>query len=334
MRSSEITILCVEDMRTTSTAVARGSASKATKPRVAFLGLGIMGGGMARQLLAHGFLLTVFNRTPAKSKAFASEGARVAHSPRDAAENAEVIISMVADDNASRSLWLGEHGALAAAKPGTICIESSTLSVSWIHELASAAQKQKCELLDAPVTGSKAQAASGQLNFIVGGNSAALERARPVLAAMGKTIVHLGATGNGALLKLINNFVCGVQVAALAEAMALIEGSGLDCARAQEIIAQGAPGSPLVKAVWGRMAAPDYSPNFPLKLMAKDLTYAIGEAKKIPVELTTAAAALTEFQKAIAEGHGDKDIAAVIEPSRAFLKAKNQPRRKSAGVSA
>ena len=334
MRSSEITILCAKDMRTTSTAVARGLAPKASKPGIAFLGLGIMGGGMARQLLAKGFPLTVFNRTSAKSKPFATEGARVAHSARAAAENADVIISMVADDHASRSLWLGENGALAAAKPGTICIESSTVSVGWIHELATAAHQQKCELLDAPVTGSKAQAASGQLNFIVGGSSAALERARPILAAMGKTIVHLGPTGSGALLKLINNFVCGVQVAALAEAMALIEGSGLDRARAQEIIAQGAPGGPLVRAVWGRMAAPDYSPNFPLKLMAKDLTYAIGEAKKISVELTTAAAALTEFQKAIDDGHGDQDIAAVVEPFRTFLKVKNPPRRKSAGVSA
>src|ERR1039457_2504262 len=106
-----------------------------SKPRIAFLGLGIMGSGMARRLLANGFPLTVFNRNPEKSKPFAAEGAGVAHSPREAAAQAEVIISMVADDIASRSLWLGDSGALAAARAGTICIESSTVTVDWVREL-------------------------------------------------------------------------------------------------------------------------------------------------------------------------------------------------------
>lgn len=314
-------------MRATSTAVDPEVQTKAAKARIAFLGLGIMGGGMARQLLANGFPLTVFNRNAEKSKPFAAEGARVVRSPQEAAEDADVIVSMVADDKASRSLWLGETGALAAARPGTICIECSTVSVGWIHELAAATEKKKCELLDAPVTGSKAQAASGQLNFIVGGSCATLERARPVLAAMGKSILHLGPSGSGALLKLINNFVCGVQIAALAEAMALLERSGLERAKAQEIIANGAPGGPLVKAVWARMTAPDYSPNFLLKLMAKDLNYAIAEAKRVSVDLATAAAALSEFERAIADGHGEKDIAAVVEPFRNSQKPKNQPRK-------
>jgi 3-hydroxyisobutyrate dehydrogenase len=287
-----------------------------SKPRIAFLGLGIMGGGMARNLLTKGFPLTVFNRNPEKSKPFAAEGARVSDSPRVAAENADVIISMVADDNAARSLWLGQTGALAGAKAGTICIECSTVTVGWIHELAAAAQKQKCELLDAPVTGSKNQAASGELNFLVGGDSATLEKVRPVFSAMGKNISLLGPTGSGALVKLINNFVCGVQVASLAEALAMIERSGLDRARALEVLANGAPGSPLFKAVSVRMTTPDFTPNFLLRLMAKDLGYAITEGKKVSVELGTAAAALDSFQKSIAAGDGEKDIAAVVEKFR------------------
>lgn len=281
-----------------------------------------MGSGMARRLLVNGFPLAVFNRNAEKSKPFANEGARVANSPREAAENADVIISMVADDNAARSLWLGEvragqaNGALAGAKPGTICIECSTVTVGWIHELAAAAQKQKCELLDAPVTGSKNQAAGGELNFLVGGDSATLERARPVLAAMSKAIVHLGPTGSGALIKLINNFVCGVQVASLAEALAMIERSGLERSLALEVLANGAPGSPLFKAVSTRMTTPDFTPNFLLRLMAKDLGYAIQEGGKLSVELVTAKAALEDFQRAIAAGHGDKDIAAIVEPMR------------------
>ncbi|HSY10124.1 MAG TPA: NAD(P)-dependent oxidoreductase, partial [Candidatus Dormibacteraeota bacterium] len=213
-----------------------------SKPRIAFLGLGIMGGGMARRIVSHGFPSTVYNRNPEKSKVFATNGAAVANSPREAAKNAAVIVAMVADDNASRAMWFGEGGALAGAKPGTVCIECSTVTVGWIHELAIAAQKQKCQLLDAPVTGSKSQAASGELNFLVGGDAATLEKARPVLAAMSKAIVHLGPAGSGAMLKLINNFVCGVQVAALAEALTMIERSGLDRAQALEVLANGAPG--------------------------------------------------------------------------------------------
>jgi 3-hydroxyisobutyrate dehydrogenase len=293
-----------------------------TKPRIAFLGLGIMGGGMARNLLTKGFPLAVFNRNAEKSKPFANDSARVASSPREAAENADVIISMVADDNAARSLWFGEvragpaNGALAGAKAGTICIECSTVTVGWIHELAAAAQKQKCEFLDAPVTGSKNQSASGELNFIVGGDSATLEKVCPIFSAMGKNVSLLGPVGSGALVKLINNFVCGVQIASLAEALAMIERSGLDRAKALEVLTGGAPGSPLFKAVSTRMTTPDFTPNFLLRLMAKDLGYAIQEGGKLSVELVTAKAALEDFQKAIAAGHGEKDIAAVVEPFR------------------
>lgn len=275
-----------------------------------------MGSGMARRLLANGFPLTVFNRNVEKSKPFAAEGAHIAATPREATANADVIVSMLAEDNASRSLWLGENGALAGARPGTICVECSTVTVGWVHELAAAAQAKKCELIDAPVTGSKVQAASGELNFLAGGSPVTIEKIRPVLAAMSKSIIPLGPVGSGALLKLINNFVCGVQVAALAEAVAMIERSGLDRAKALEVLTNGAPGSPLVKAVSTRMTTPDFTPNFLLRLMAKDLGYAIQEGGKLSVELATAAAALKDFQNGIVAGHGEKDIAAVVEPFR------------------
>ena len=283
------------------------------KPRIAFLGLGIMGSGMARRLLANGFPLTVFNRNIERAKPFVADGATVAVSPHEAASQADVIISMVADDIASRSLWLGDSAALAAMKPGTICIESSTVTVDWVRELAAAAQQQNCELLDAPVTGSKIHAANGELNFLVGGNPATIDKVRPVFSAMGKTILPMGPTGSGALIKLINNFVCGVQIASLAEAMAMIERSGLDRARALEVLTNGAPGSPLVKTVSARMTAPDFTPNFPLRLLTKDLGYAIREGEKLSIELMTVAAALKEFQKAMAARHGEKDMAAVVE---------------------
>jgi 3-hydroxyisobutyrate dehydrogenase len=290
-----------------------------SKLRIAFLGLGLMGSGMARRLLTAGFPLTVYNRNPDKTLSFAHEGARVAASPCDAAAQAEVIISMVADDNAARAVWLGQNGALASAAPGTVCIECSTVSVHWVRELATSALTRHCEFIDAPVTGSKSHAASGELNFLIGGSEVTLEKVRTVLEVMSKTITPLGPIGSGALLKLINNFVCGVQVASLAEAVTMIERSGLDRTKALDILTNGAPGSPLVKTVAGRMMLAEFKPHFLLRLMAKDLEYAIHEGRKISVELTTALAALAAFQKGILEGHGEKDIAALIELSRKHL---------------
>jgi len=287
-----------------------------TQPRIAFLGLGIMGGNMARRLLGAGFPLTVYNRNAAKAAAFAAAGARVAATPREAASNADIVLCMVADDVASRAMWLGPDGALAGAPRGAVLAECSTLTVGWVRELAAAATAHGCEFLDAPVTGSKNQSAAGELNFIVGGTGAALEKIRPALAAMGRSVTHLGPTGSGALVKLINNFVCGVQLASIAEAVALIERSGLDRTKALGVLLDGAPGSPLVKTMAARMTAPDYTPNFLLRLMAKDLAYAIEEGAAHGQPLASATAALAVFQAAIAAGDGEKDMSAVVEQFR------------------
>jgi 3-hydroxyisobutyrate dehydrogenase len=283
---------------------------------IAVLGLGLMGTGMARRLLGAGFPVAVYNRTRSKAEALAADGARIADMPRDAASGADVVISMLADDVASHACWLGADGALVALKPGAIVIESGTVSPEWIAELAAAAAKKNIEVLDAPVTGSKSHAAAGELNFLVGGSAATLEKARPVLAAMGKTIVHVGPSGSGATLKLINNFVCGVQAASLAEAMVWIERSGIDRDTAMQVLGNGAPGSPLVKTVSARMAKGDYAPNFHLELMRKDLDYSINEAARKGVELTSAEMAMAAFDRAIEEGYGHDDFSSVVEPIR------------------
>src|SRR5436309_1730399 len=160
------------------------------KPTVAILGLGIMGSGMARRLLSSGFPLSVYSRSREKANPFAASGAFVARSPREAAERADIVISMVSDDSASRAVWMGEEGALAGARSGAVLIESSTLSVSWVKELAAAAAQRGLEFIDAPVTGTKPHADSGQLLFLVGGSAQALEHARPVLSVLGRDIVH------------------------------------------------------------------------------------------------------------------------------------------------
>jgi 3-hydroxyisobutyrate dehydrogenase len=283
---------------------------------VALLGLGTMGAGMAANLLKAGFPLTVYNRSRAKAEVFAAQGARVAHTPADAARGAGVVLSMLADDAASREVWLGNDGALAAAEKGAVLVECSTVSPGWIAELAEAADARRLNFLDAPVTGSRLQAAAGQLTFLVGGSEEAHALAAPVLEAMSKEIVHLGPTGSGAKMKLVNNFLCGVQAASLAEGIAWLERSGLDRDQAIELLKRGAPGSPLLASLSARMTSRDYAVNFHLKLMAKDLLYAAEAAAASGVDLTTAANARRLFERAIASGLGDEDMAAVVEPLR------------------
>ena len=292
---------------------------------LAFLGLGLMGTGMAKRLLGAGFPVTVYNRDAAKAAPLAAAGARVTGAPRAAAAEAEVVISMLADDSAARAVWLGDSGALAGAPRGAVLVECSTVSVAWIEELAKAGAARGCEVLDAPVTGSKPQAAAGELCFMVGGPASVLEMVRPVLASMSRKIDHVGPVGSGALLKLINNFLCGVQAASLAEALTLIERAGLDRAQSLEILTQGAPGSPLLRTFSGRMAAQAYAPNFLLRLMAKDLDYAQREGARHQVPMATAATALGIFQAAIAAGYGDQDVSAVIEPLRRAASPSSPP---------
>ena len=148
-----------------------------------------------------------------------------------------------------------------------------------MKELAAAAAKKDCEFLDAPVTGTKPHAAAGELFFMVGGSAAGFDRAKVVLSVLGREVVHLGPNGSGALLKLINNFVCGVQAATFAEAMSLVRASDLDREKSVSVLGNSALASPLIKRMMASMAADDFTPNFPLKLMTKDIGYAIQEGE-------------------------------------------------------
>jgi len=287
-----------------------------TRVKVAVLGLGIMGGGMAGQLIAKGFDVTVWNRDPAKARPLGEAGAAVAASPTDAAQGAAFVIAMLAHDDASRDVWLGENGALAAMDAGTVAIECSTLSVAWAKTLAAAATERALGFIDAPVTGTKPQAAGGTLRFFAGGEAAILARAEPVLMAMGTEVIRLGPVGSGALLKLINNFLCGVQVASLAEAITMVERSGLDVKQSIDALTAGAPGSPLVKLLATRMTQRDYQPNFLPGLMAKDLRYAASTFAAQGIELASADVARARFEAAAAQ-FPNADMASVAEVIRA-----------------
>ena len=285
--------------------------------KVAVLGLGVMGRGMAQNLRKAGFDVVVWNRTAAKAQAFAQEGGTAAVTPAEAATGAKVVVSMLADDSYSLDDCLGEQVDLKSMAPGTIAVESSTVSPAWIAELHTAAQGREVGLLDAPVTGSRTQAEAGQLVFLTGGDPATVDAARPILAAMSKQVLPMGPVGSGAQLKLINNFLCGVQVASFAEALTWIERNGLDRTTALEFLKSAAPGSGIFAAMSERMTERTYHVNFALDLMRKDLAYAQAAAATYGVPLSTAANAEQLFAQAQQQSHGQQDMAAVVEVLRA-----------------
>ncbi|MBA3944810.1 MAG: NAD(P)-dependent oxidoreductase [Herpetosiphonaceae bacterium] len=283
---------------------------------ITLVGLGIMGNGMGHNLLKAGYPLTVYNRTQAKTEGLVSAGATSAATPRVAAQNADVVISIVANDEASRAVWLGADGVLAGVRPNTLLIESSTLSPAWIRELAGLAEAKQCRLIDAPVGGSKPQAEGGQLTFFVGGERADLDHVAAILDVLGQRTNYLGPIGSGATMKLVNNLMGGVQVAALGEALALAEQAGLNVQQVADLLSNGAPGSPIVKTKAPGIVAHDYPTNFALRWMHKDLSYALAEGERHHLSLTTVAAARNLYQQGIERGLADEDFAAVAETVR------------------
>ena len=285
--------------------------------KVALLGLGIMGGGMAGNLLKHGYSLNVYNRTRAKAETFAAQGAKVVDTPAEAADGADVILAMVGDDDASRAVWLGEDGALEGAKPGAVLVECSTLTPDWVKTLAAKAAEQGCKFLDSPVTGSRAAAENGQLVLLVGGEADVLESVRPVLEAISSTIAHLGPVGAGATYKLINNMMAAVHLAALAEGLALAEQAGLDLQQLVPLINNGAVNSNMVKGKLPRMIERRYDdPDFILKWMQKDVRYALQLGEQRGFTLKTVQAAAEVLKAAGDKGYGEKDMAVVVEGTR------------------
>ena len=275
-----------------------------------------MGSGMAQNLLKAGFPLALYNRTRSKAAALEQLGAVIASTPSEAARDASVVISMVADDDASRVVWLGEGGALDAIKPGAIAVECSTVSPEWTAHLHEQCSRRQIQLIEAPVTGSRVQAEQGQLTFLAAGDKQTLKAVLPVLQSMSKEVLYLGQIGCGAQLKLINNFLCGVQAASFAEAVAWIERTGLDRTAALEFLKRGAGGSGIFAAMADRMTRRTYEVNFLLRLMEKDLRYAQSAAAREGITLTTAQSAERLFESARFEGYGEQDMAAVVETIR------------------
>ena len=279
---------------------------------IAFIGLGAMGAAMAANLQAGGFALRVWNRSPARAAPFRDAGATVCATPAEAARGAAFVVSMVADDAATRAVMLGGGGVLAAAAPGTVIVDSSTNTPAMAREVARAAADRHCSYLDAPVSGSIAQAKGRELVFMVGGDAGAFERAQPVFAAMGRMARRMGDSGSGATIKLVNNMLSGTTSAAIAEALSVAEASGLDPALTLEILAEGAAGSRLVKTKIPKMLGRDFAPQFQLELMEKDVRYFQALAQEVDRPAPIAALVRSQYQAARRAGLGKLDVAAVF----------------------
>jgi 3-hydroxyisobutyrate dehydrogenase len=250
--------------------------------KVAFIGLGRMGHGMAGRYLDAGFTVAVWNRGKAKAEDLIARGARWAASPAEAADGAEAIVTMVADDEASRAVWLGKDGAAATMKAGSLAIECSTVSHQHALDMARELRGRGLVYIDCPVTGLPQAAAAGKLTLLVGAEPADLDRAKPFLAPIGDVIRHFGAVGTGTVFKLINNLMGAVHIASLAEGVAMAEQAGLDMNLVAEALATGAVASPQVIRHSKRMAARDFSgASFTSALRYKDAAYAVRLAESL-----------------------------------------------------
>ncbi|MBA4783812.1 MAG: NAD(P)-dependent oxidoreductase [Rhizobiales bacterium] len=289
--------------------------------KIAFLGLGAMGSRMATRLCAAGHELTVWNRSEARAT---PEGAVRAPTPTAAAEGADLVISMVRDDAASRDVWLGERGALAAMSDDAIGVECSTLSLPYVKELAAAFRNADRQFLDAPLAGSRPQAEAGQLIFMVGGREQAVEAARPALEAMGGAIHYAGGNGAGATVKLMVNALFGVQVAVLAELIGLARASGIDAAKAVEILGATPVASPAAKAAAAAMLAGNFTPAFPIDLVAKDFGLIDASTPTIAVETPVSGAAGVVYRRGVSAGLGADNITGIVQLYRGE-EAANEP---------
>jgi 3-hydroxyisobutyrate dehydrogenase len=254
--------------------------------RVAFIGLGRMGSGMARRLLDSGHELSVFNRTSGPADDLVSRGAVRYATPREACAGANAVVSMVTDDRASRAVWYGAAGALAARlAPGALAIECSTLSYDWVLELSAGVTRHGLRYLDAPVTGLPESAAAGDLTLLVGADLEDLSAARPVLTAFAKRILHFGRIGTGTAYKLLVNMLGAVQIASAAETMAIAERVGLDLNRVADALATGQAASPQVIRNTRRIADGHHDRDivFTPQLRLKDVDYGLALAGKFSI---------------------------------------------------
>lgn len=281
---------------------------------VGVIGIGRMGGAMARRLAAEGRSLVLYNRTRERAEQLAAQlpDARVAASPAEVARAADVVLTMLADDDAVAAVFGGPHGLVTGARAGTVLVDLSTVRPDTLRSVESAVRATGAGLLDAPVSGSVSVAEAGQLTLMVGGTAADFESARPALEPLAKTIVHVGGLGAGAAMKLaVNTLIFGLN-GALSEAVVLAERAGIDRATAYDVFAASAAGAPFVGYKRAAFLEPDATPvAFSLDLAAKDLRLITGFARSLGVPMPQAELNLDVVAAAAADVGPERDFSMV-----------------------
>lgn len=287
-----------------------------TPRKIGLIGLGLMGRPMGMNLLKAGHKLTVWNRTASRAQELVAAGASLAKTPREAAAEAEILLTMVSDPPALEEvLWAGEgknDGALGGLRSGSIYIDSSTISPALVRKIAAACAERQVRFLDAPVTGGDWGAREGNLVFMIGGDAATLKEVEPILGVMGKKWFHLGPNGAGQTIKLAMNGILALQVGAMAEALALVTRAGLRGEQLIEVMQASMARSGVLDVKSPLMVKGDFKPSFPLRLMHKDLGLILDLANQLGVALPATAAAREVYSYVKGEAKEDLDYSAVM----------------------
>jgi 3-hydroxyisobutyrate dehydrogenase len=287
------------------------------KPTVGLIGLGLMGGPMGLNLLKAGFPLVIWNRTRAKAEELVAAGAKLADDPRGAAERADVLLTIVSDPPALEEVLFGakgagaNSGALAAMRPGSTLIDSSTVSPELARRLAAACAERGVDFLDAPVTGGTWGAKKGELVFMIGGRAEVLERVKPVLEAVGKKLLLLGPNGAGQTVKLGMNLLLALQVDAFAESLALVTAAGVPAEKLMEVLQSSMARSGVLDVKAPMMVKGEFPASFPLRLMHKDVRLALELARERGVNLPCGEAAYATYSAVMGSSSDDPDFSAV-----------------------
>lgn len=279
---------------------------------IGFVGVGLMGRGMVHSLVRKGHQLKIYNRTREKAEEAAAEGGQVVDSPAAAARGSEVIVTMLADPNAVISVHEGENGLLSAIEPGTVVIDSSTISPPVTLRIAENLKAKGADLLDAPVFGSKNEAENAALGFIIGGDPAVFERVQDVLESMGKTF-YVGGSGMGSYAKLVVNFIIAASLEAMNEGVVLATKAGVNPEVMLEIIQNSRARSGIIEMKAPQVLKRDFSPFFPLRLMDKDLGLVMDTARFLKVPMLLGGVLKEVYNACMAEGLADQDFCATIK---------------------
>ncbi len=281
--------------------------------RIGFIGLGIMGSGMARNLLKAGFPVRVWNRTASRMDPLVAEGAEAGSSPADVAAHTDIIITCVSDTPDVEEVILGEQGVIHGARPGALVIDMSTISPQATIEIAQKLQEKGIHMLDAPISGGSEGAQRGTLSIMVGGDPEQVERAMPVFQAMGKAITHVGGHGAGQTVKLVNQILVVGNCLAMCEALVFAQAGGVDLEKALEAVTQGAAGSWMLSNRGPQIIRRDWRPGFTIDLQQKDVRLILREADQLGVPVILSSLVFNFYRTLQARGLGSEGNHALVK---------------------